>query len=291
MLQRFNLSSVVVASALVVGMVGSLHAAPVEITDLADRKVTVDVPVKRAVVGFYYQDYLAIAGKDELNNVVGFSKAVWTDWAPASWKAFSAALPKLNSIEDVGEVEVGTFSIEKVLSLKPDVLVLAKWQYDALGSDLEPLEAAKIPVVVLDYNAQTVPAHVKSTEIIGTLTGNEKQAKELANEYEAVAKDIQIRVEKANLPKPKVYVEFGNKGPAEYGVSFGKSMWGSMVTLVGGDNIAKDAVEYYAAVNPELVLAAKPDVVIISGRETELKKNPQAMVMVLTLKKQRRLSA
>ena len=278
MLKKFSLTSAALATVMALG-VSSVFAKPIEITDLANRKVTVDVPAKRAVVGFYYQDYLAVGGKDALDNVVGISKAVWTDWAPASWAAFSKALPKLEKLDDVGEVEVGTFSTEKVLALKPDVLVLAKWQYDALGSDLDAIEEAKIPVVVLDYNAQTVEGHLKTTEILGQITGQEARAKELADGYKHIVDDIQARVAKANLPKPKVYAEFGNKGPSEYSFTFGKSMWGAMITLVGGDNIAKDAVEFYGPINPEKVLAAKPDVVIITGRETELKKNPQAMVM------------
>jgi len=56
-------------------------------------------------------------------------------------------------------------------------------------------------------------------------------------------------------------------------------MWGSMATLVGGNNIAASSVEFYGPINPEKVLAAKPDVIVITGRETELKKNPAAMVM------------
>ena len=71
----------------------------------------------------------------------------------------------------MGEVEEGTFSVEKVLSLKPDLLVLADWQYEMLGSDLDAINEAGIPIVVLDYNAQTLDKHIKSTEIIGQLTG------------------------------------------------------------------------------------------------------------------------
>ena len=80
------------------------YAKPVQLTDVNGRKVTVDLPAKRVVLGFYYQDYMAIGGKDALNNVVGFSKAVWSDWAPPSWAAFSKAVPKLNQLADVGEV-------------------------------------------------------------------------------------------------------------------------------------------------------------------------------------------
>ena len=178
----------------------------------------------------------------------------------------------------MGEVEVGTFSVEKILALKPDFVLMADWQYKALDSDLEPLEQAGIPVVVVDYLAQTVNKHMRSTEIIGQLTGQEAKAKALNDEYKALVKDIQDRVAKATLPKPKVYVEFGNKGPAEHSFTFGKSMWGAMINLVGGDNIAKQAVEFYSPINPELVVAAKPDVILITGHETELKKNPNAMV-------------
>nr|WP_246407917.1 hypothetical protein [Neisseria musculi] len=124
----------VFAAALALGAAAA-YAEPVQITDTAGRKVTVDLPAKRVVLGFYYQDYMAVGGKDALDNVVGFSKAVWSDWAPASWEAFRKAVPKLDKLEDAGEVEVDTFSVEKVLSLKPDLLLLADWQYQALGSD------------------------------------------------------------------------------------------------------------------------------------------------------------
>ena len=278
-LSRF--SSLALAAALAFGTAAA-HAKPVQITDVNGRKVTVDLPAKRVVLGFYYQDYMAIGGKDALNNVVGFSKAVWADWAPPSWAAFSKAVPKLNQLADVGEVEVGTFSVEKVLALKPDLLILADWQYKALGSDLARINKAGIPIVVLDYNAQTVAKHIQSTKLIGTLTGQQQKADKLAADYKRIADTIQARVQKANLPKPKVYVEFGNKGPAEHSVTFGKSMWGSMATLVGGNNISASSVEFYGPINPEKVLAAKPDVIVITGRETELKKNPAAMVRLKT---------
>lgn len=266
------------AAALALGTLAA-QAKPVQITDTAGRKVTVNLPAKRIVLGFYYQDYMAVGGKNALNNVVGFSKAVWSDWAPPSWAAFSKAVPRLNQLADVGEVEVGTFSVEKVLSLKPDLLILADWQYQGLGSDLDKIKKAGIPIVVLDYNAQTVAKHIKSTEIIGTITGQPAKAKKLAADYKAIADNIQARVKKANLPKPKVYVEFGNKGPAEHSVTFGKAMWGPMITLAGGNNISASAVDFYAPINPEKVLAAKPDVIVITGRETELNKNKDAFVL------------
>ncbi|MBS4331329.1 ABC transporter substrate-binding protein [Campylobacter vulpis] len=257
--------------------------------DVLDREVKLNLPVKRIALGFYYTDFLAVGGVKALDKVVGFSKAVWTDWTPASWELYSKTLPKLNSIADFGEVEVGTFSVEKVLSLKPDLLILAAWQYQVLEFDLEPIVEANIPIIVLDYNKEKVELHAKSTELLGVITGEEKRAKELVDFYKNTANEVASRIEKAQLPKPKIYIEFGNKGPNETGFTYGKDMWGALIDLAGGENIAAPFVKQWAPINPEQVLISKPDVIMIAGRETELKKNQEAMVMGFNIDKKEAL--
>ncbi len=69
------------------------HAKPVQITDVNGRKVTVDLPAKRVVLGFYYQDYMAIGGKDALNNVVGAQSDQTALEKPTT--LFSASLPPM----------------------------------------------------------------------------------------------------------------------------------------------------------------------------------------------------
>ncbi|EPV1984392.1 ABC transporter substrate-binding protein [Campylobacter upsaliensis] len=264
------------------------------VKDVLDREVKLNLPLKRIALGFYYTDFLAVGGTKSLDKVVGFSKAVWTDWTPASWEVYKKALPKLDTLADFGEVEVGTFSVEKVLSLKPDLLILAAWQYQVLEFDLEPIMEANIPIVVLDYNKEEVKLHAKSTELLGVITGEEKRAKELVKFYKDTANEVASRIEKAKLPKPKIYIEFGNKGPNETGFTYGKDMWGSLIDLAGGDNIAAPFVKQWAPINPEQVIVSKPDVIMIAGRETELKKNKEAMVMGFNIEEKealRRLEA
>lgn len=258
-------------------------AAEKTITDVLGREVTVDVPLKRPVVAFYYPDFLAVAGKNAMDNVVGFSKDVWTVWNPKSWEAFSAAVPKLKAIADVGEIEAGTFSLEKVLALKPDALILADWQYQAIKGDLAPLVAANIPVVVLDYNKEKVDLHVKSTKIIGELTGNEARAEKLINEYKNIVDSIAQKVKNSGKPKPKIYIEFGKGGPDDVGFTYGKNMWGALAELAQGDNIAAPFVEKWGPMNPEQVIASKPDVIMIAGRETEAAKNNYGMAIGITI--------
>ena len=54
-----------------------------------------------------------------------------------------------------------SFSIEKTLAVKPDLVILAQWQYEALAPDLPRLEQAGIPVVVVDKELLLLLLHSK----------------------------------------------------------------------------------------------------------------------------------
>lgn len=241
--------------------------ADITVTDVKGRTVTVpDVP-ERVVLGFYYEDYLAIAGPDAIDKVVALSLSTWKDWRPNQFALYEKALPKLSSIPDIGNTEDNTFSIEKVVAAKPDLLILAAWSYDALGEGVKQIEAAGIPIVVLDYNAQTVEKHVASTLALGKLMGTEDRAEQLAKAYQAAMADIDARIKAAGPTDKKVYVELAQKGAAEVGNSYGDTMWGALIEKLGGKNIAKGQVGNWGPLSPEYVLAEKPDLIFLAGSE------------------------
>lgn len=248
------------------------------LTDVRGREVQVDVPAERVVLGFYYPDYIAVTGADKFENVVGISREFWEKFNPGSWSLYAAKIPSLQNIGDIGNVNTGTFSFEKTLAMKPDVVVLADWQYDTLKEEMPRFEKAGIPVVVVDFNAQTVERHTASAKLFGEIAGTPERAKQAADEYAQGMADIQKRVAEAGKPKPKIYIEFGDKGPAEHSFTFGKNMWGAIADTVGGDNIAAPFIQDWGPINPEQFLAAKPDVVVISGTEVGLKQ-PTSMAM------------
>lgn len=241
--------------------------ADITVTDVKGRTVTVPKVPERIVLSFYYEDYLAIVGPGALDKVVALSLSTWKDWRPNQFAAYEKALPKLASIPDVGNTEDNTFSIEKVIAAKPDLLILAAWSYDALGEGIKQIEAAGIPIVTLDYNAQTVEKHVASTLALGKLMGTEDRAETLAKTYEDAMADIKARIEKAGRTDKKVYVELAQKGPAEVGNSYGDSMWGALIERLGGHNIAKGQIGNWGPLSPEYVLAQKPDLIFLGGSE------------------------
>lgn len=242
-------------------------AAPIEVTDVAGRTVRLDAPPRRIVLGFYFEDFIAVGGSDALDRVVGLSRASWADWRPDNWKAYLAVRPSLADVPDVGEVEVNTFSIEKVIALKPDLVILGDWQVQGIGANFKRLVDAGLPVIVIDYHAQTLERHLRSTRILGQVLGAEPRAEAIAREYETAIDQVRSRIQAAGRPRPSVYIELGNKGPGEQGVSYGNVMWGKLAEFAGGTNVTRDVVATWAPVSPEFVLTSRPDVIVLPASE------------------------
>ncbi|WP_298857620.1 ABC transporter substrate-binding protein [uncultured Sulfitobacter sp.] len=241
-------------------------AENITITDTLDRTVKIPEDPQRILLGFYYEDFLAVAGPDAFERVVAISKDTWAGWRNLQWKTYAAAIPRLEELADVGEVGSGTFSLEAVVAAKPDLAILAAWQYSALGEVADRIEAAGIPVVVLDYNAQTVEKHVQSTQILGQIMGAEERAKTLADEYAAQIATIEKHI--AALPKgdaPKVYVELARKGKDTVDNSYSGTQWGSVINQLGAINIADGQISNWGKLSPEYVLAQNPQAILLAG--------------------------
>lgn len=236
----------------------------VVVTDVLDRKVEVPKSADRILLGFYFEDFFAVGGPDAYDRVVAISRPVWEGWRNLQWQAYVAAAPKIEQLADIGDVSAGTFSLEKIIAVQPDVAILAAWQYSALGENASRLEAAGIPVVVIDYNAQTVEKHTASTKALGIVLGQEARAQELVGLYAAAIADVERRIA-GTKTRPRVYVELGRKGAGEVDNSYGDTMWGRLVEFAGGDNIAKSQIAKWGPLSPEYVLAQNPEVIFLAG--------------------------
>ena len=251
--------------------------AEITATDVVGRTVTVPKVPERIVLGFYYEDYLAIGGKDAVDKVVALALSTWKDWRPQQYARYEKALPKLKDIPDIGNTEDGTFSVEKIIATNPDLVILGAWNYEALGESVKQFDEAGIPYVVLDYNAQTVEKHTVSTLALGKLLGQEQRAQELADNYKNAFADIEKRIEKLKPSPKKVYVELAQNGAETFGNSYGNTMWGALLEKLGGKNIAAGQVKGAAPLSPEYILAEAPDLIFLAG--SEWKNKPQAVAV------------
>ncbi|RAU19415.1 iron ABC transporter substrate-binding protein [Nitrincola tibetensis] len=244
--------------------------AEIVINDIQGRSVTLNAHPEKVALGFYYEDYLAVAGTEGFNKLVSLSKAPWESWRPGQWNAYTDAFPPLATLPDFGNAEDGTLSTEALIATSPDVLILASWQFDSIGTGIQQIEAAGIPIVTLDYNAQTLEKHIASTRILGQLLNREDRAEALVSLYEDKHQDTLQRVKTAHTNgaiSKKIYVELAQNGPDAQGNSYSKGMWGGVIDLLQGQNIAAGQIENWGPLSPEYIIASQPDVILLAGSE------------------------
>lgn len=231
-------------------------------TDLSNRKIEIDGPINRIFLGFYEESYLAVA--ENFNKVVSISKGEWADFFNDQYNAYEKQMPELDKIIDTGSIYKGSFSMETLLNSKPQVAIVAPFQYETLAENIDKLEKSGIKVIVIDYNSQTLENHIKSTRILGKITGNENRAEELIRNYENALIEVKERVENIKNRK-RVYVELGNLGADQIGNSYGNYLWGSLIKLAGGNNIAENKIDSYGPLSPEYILTSNPDAIFFAG--------------------------
>jgi iron complex transport system substrate-binding protein len=163
--------------------------------------------------------------------------------------------------EKVGGME---FNVEKIISLKPD-LVLAHGGSMGMSSEgFEQLKNAGITVLVVN-DSKTFADVYASIEMIGKATGAVEEAEKLVNDMKSKVEEIQ---EKATAVKEedmkKVYVEVD---PSLYTVGKNTFM-DEMLTMIKAENIVKE--EGWPQLNQEAIIEANPDVIITTyGYYTE----------------------
>lgn len=231
-------------------------------TDLVGRKVEIEGPVDRIFLGFYEESYLAVA--KNFDKVVSISKAEWADFFNDQYNVYEEQMPEIRKIIDTGSIYKGSFSMETILNSKPQVAIVAPFQYDTLAENVDKLEKSGIKVIVIDYNSQTLEKHIQSTKILGKITGNEDRAEALVLNYTKALDDIKERVKNVKNKK-KVYVELGNLGASQIGNTYGDYLWGSLIKIAGGDNIAENKIDSYGPLSPEYILTANPEAMFFAG--------------------------
>jgi iron complex transport system substrate-binding protein len=244
----------------------------VEVTDVAGRKVRVRAPVERVILGEGRQIYV-VAALDKDNP---FRRVVaWRDDLakadPATFRLYEARNPQIGKLPTFGGMKEGSFDIEQAVALKPDVLLMnieAKIASDE-AKLVEKLAEVNIPVVYVDFREKPFENTEPSLRLMGKLFGREAVAEEfIAFRAREIAR-VEERLKTANIEesrKPLVMVDRAGGYSDDCCMSFGRENFGRMVELAGGRNLGSGLIPAtFGTIAPEKIVAAKPDVVIVTG--------------------------
>jgi len=154
--------------------------------------------------------------------------------------------------------KVGGFfnpSMERIVDLNPD-LVLTNGSVDYVMTHLDSLG---ITYIVLYPN--DIDGILKNIELVGKITGTEKEAKKLLKDMQERISYVSARVKDA--PRVKVFYTFhitdlNNPWTAGPGSSVD-----SLITLAGGENIGAKALAPWIQFSIEEVVNSDPEVIIL----------------------------
>ena len=101
------------------------------VTDLAGRTVKVKKGVDRMILGEGRQLYgLAVLDRENpFQRVVGWKRRPQESTIPDAWRKYKAKFPQADQIADFGNPYASDFSVEKVIALNADVVVLDLGNY------------------------------------------------------------------------------------------------------------------------------------------------------------------
>lgn len=146
--------------------------------------------------------------------------------------------------------------LEKILSLKPDLVVTYGSQVDLQ----QQLGRAKVPTFV--YSHAGLPDVTQTMRQLGARVGRSEEAEKAALDVEAALAEIRRRT--AGRPRPRVLLVFSRETGALRGIyaSGGVGFLHDMLDAAGGTNVFADVQRQSVQATTELILSRKPEVIL-----------------------------
>jgi iron complex transport system substrate-binding protein len=225
---------------LCVLMAGLAQAQPVAVTDDRGRTVQLPRPPQR-IVSILPSLTETVCALDRCDRLVGVDRY-------SNWPVSVQKLPSVGGGIDP--------HIEAIVALRPDVVLMSNASRGA-----ERLEALGLRVVALEPRN-----HADVQRILGVL-GQLLGVPDAQRVWRVIDAGVQAAVQSvpAAARGTRVYFEV-NRGPYAAGT---KSFIGETLTRLGAGNVIPEALGPFPKLNPEFVVRANPDLIMVGVRSAE----------------------
>ena len=245
----------------------------IRFVDCAGRAVVLKKPAERIVLirGRDLYNLSLLLGDEITNRVV----AIGCDIRSVDRDIYLQLVERYPAVADLacmGSVYRNGVSMEKLIAYEPDLVVMDVFMKKRGYSIVDGIERAGLTALYLDLSTDPFCGPQQSLRVLGKALGREERAEEIAAFLDGRIAPLMERL--AAIPDdrlPSVYIEAGHQGVATYGPTYGRdgdgnqSSWGRVVEAARGRNIAEIGVSGMAPVRPEALLAADPDVIVLTG--------------------------
>ena len=202
----------------------SAEAAPVTITDVTGRTVTLDKPATRVVGTHNPTMNIAVILGGGGRYIVGFGNK------NMAGGLYGYVFPELEAMTQIGTGN--NINFETVLQLSPDLAILP----ERFANLVDQFEAIGIPVAVTLPNNESFETIKNSITLMGVLLGENKQAQKINAFFDSKVKVAKEVSQKVSTTIRAVYL--GSSTPLS--VANGVMLQSVMLETVGAINVAKD---------------------------------------------------
>ncbi|WP_426954635.1 ABC transporter substrate-binding protein [Muricoccus radiodurans] len=240
--------------------------APLRITDLAGRTVTLPRPARRIVLQqARHVLALSLLHPDPVSLIVGWGGDL-RQMNPPDYASVRARFPAADAVPLVGRNTLDTLSIEMVVASRPDAVVLSRG--GGGGGDAaalaDRLSGYGIPTVVVDFFVNPLRDTPRSIEVLGTLLGQEERARAFGAFHAERLARITERLAGVTV-RPSLFMH-AHAGGTTCCASPGRGAFDSFIRAAGGTNIGAEILPgLMGEVSLEQVLTRNPDVYVATG--------------------------
>lgn len=240
------------------------------LTDVAGRDVTVNVPVDTMILGEgRFLPTIAILDRENPLQRIVAMMGEFARFDPATYAQYQKNFPKIDDVPLLGVNGAASFSSEQAINAKPDVAIFGLGSGHGPGERnkeiLDRLNAAGVPVVIVDFRNDPLVNTQKSMELLGRLMGREKESDAFLKFYREGLAVVHDRLESVR-ERPDVFMEIRVGLRDQCCESIGTQMMGRFIDWAGGRNIVADKIPgTHGMVNGEYLLVAQPEYYIATA--------------------------
>jgi iron complex transport system substrate-binding protein len=263
--QQFAAAWASVLLAVGVLLLAALPAlANITATDVTGRTVVLKQPATHMLIDDgRYLIALSLIHPDPVSVLSAWPKDI-NRIGPAVYAQYVEKFPAIERLK-VTASSAGNFSVEQVLAAEPDLAIFSLTSKPS-EEQIAQIEAAGIPVAIIDFFDQPLQNLEPSLRFLGAVTGRGEQAEAFIAFRHERMQAIADKLSTAGGVRPRVLLEPHAARTEECCASPGKGNIGNYIELAGGENIGSAVIPGVTGMlNLEYVIEADPDIYIATG--------------------------
>jgi iron complex transport system substrate-binding protein len=270
---RIQRTALTLSLAFGLALPGVAIAEPLTIVDVLDREIVFEEPIEKVILGDGRQIYsIAPLQKDDpFNKIVAWADN-FIDSSSTLWGDYSAKFPAAMDIALIGDITDGDVSPEHLIGFDADVFILPldseRQAEDA--NIVETLSQIGIEVVFIDVQEYPRENTDRSLRILGQIFDAEEEAEAFITWREKQFARVTDVIAANEVVRPVVFVDRFGGLPEACCNTYGPNSFGELIDMAGGTNLAAAFVSTTeGALNPEQILASKPEVYFSTGSDLD----------------------